>query len=98
MLLNSQIEEMRKAAAMYRMLGRYELSNVLLEAVESITELSVHLQCANDENAKLKELVRELWEYIYIGTAQDEQSLHDRTRELGIEIAKSWETEDWQLV
>ena len=74
MLLNSQIEEMRKAAAMYRMLGRYELSNVLLE------------------------LVRELWEYIYIGTAQDEQSLHDRTRELGIEIAKSWETEDWQLV
>jgi hypothetical protein len=38
------------------------------------------------ENAKLRELVRDMWEYIYIGTAQDGQSLHDRTRELGIEV------------
>lgn len=38
------------------------------------------------ENAKLRELVADLWEYIYIGTAQDGQRLHDRTRELGIEV------------
>ena len=41
---------------------------------------------AEDENAKLRELVRDMWEYTYIGTAQDGQSLHDRTRELGIEV------------
>jgi len=38
------------------------------------------------ENAKLRELIADLWEYIYIGTAQDGQRLHDRTRELGIEV------------
>ena len=38
------------------------------------------------ENAKLRELVRDLWEYIYIGTARDGQELHDRTRELGAEV------------
>ena len=36
------------------------------------------------ENAKLRELIADLWEYIYIGTARDGQSLHDRTRELGV--------------
>lgn len=40
------------------------------------------------ENAKLRELVRDLWEYIYVGTARDGQSLHDRTRELGIEVSE----------
>lgn len=38
------------------------------------------------ENKKLRKLVRDMWEYIYIGTAQDGQSLHDRTREMGIEV------------
>ena len=41
---------------------------------------------AEAENAKLRELVRDMWEYIYIGTTQDGQSLHDRTRKLGIEV------------
>ena len=36
------------------------------------------------ENERLRELVADLWEYIHIGTAQDGQSLHDRTRELGV--------------
>ena len=43
---------------------------------------------AEAENAKLRELVADLWEYIYIGTAQDGQRLHDRTRELGIEVSE----------
>ena len=38
------------------------------------------------ENERLRELVADLWEYIHIGTAQDGQSLHDRTRELGVEV------------
>lgn len=38
------------------------------------------------ETKALRELVRDLWEYIYIGTAQDGQRLHDRTRELGVEL------------
>ena len=37
-----------------------------------------------ENDAKLRELIADLWEYIHIGTAQDGQSLHDRTRELGI--------------
>lgn len=44
------------------------------------------LKHALAENAKLRELVADLWEYIYIGTAQDGQRLHDRMRELGIEV------------
>lgn len=40
------------------------------------------------ENTKLREPVADMWEYIYIGTAQDGQSLHDRTRKLGIEVGK----------
>lgn len=38
------------------------------------------------ENERLRGLVRDMWEYIYVGTAQDGQSLHDRTRELGVEV------------
>ena len=37
------------------------------------------------ENAKLRELIADLWEYIHIGTAQDGQSLHDRMHELGVD-------------
>lgn len=55
-MLSSQVEELRNAATTYRMLGRHTLANVLLEAAESITELRDHLQRANDENAKLREL------------------------------------------
>ena len=47
---------------------------------------SAELMAETDENRKLRELVTDLWEYIYIGTSQDGQSLHDRTRELGIEV------------
>ena len=38
------------------------------------------------ENAKLRELIADLWKYIYIGTARDGQRLHDRTRELGVKV------------
>lgn len=48
-----------------------------IEAERRVKELET-------ENAKLRELIADLWEYIHIGTAQDGQSLHDRTRELGV--------------
>lgn len=43
-----------------------------------------------ENDAKLRELIADLWEYIHIGTAQDGQSLHDRTRELGIVDSDEW--------
>ena len=55
---------------------------LLVNAEDAIEQ--VH--CLQAENAKLRELVADLWEYIYIGTAQDGQRLHDRTRELGVEV------------
>lgn len=42
------------------------------------------------ENSELRELIADLWEYINIGTAQDGQRLHDRTRELGIGDSDEW--------
>ena len=53
---------------------------------DMIANLESDLTESKAENAKLRELVADLWEYIYIGTAQDGQRLHDRTRELGIEV------------
>ena len=48
--------------------------------------MQVSIDALDKENAKLRELIADLWEYIHIGTAQDGQRLHDRTRELGIEV------------
>ena len=47
--------------------------------------MQVSIDALDKENAKLRELIADLWEYIHIGTAQDGQSLHDRTRELGVD-------------
>ena len=60
-----------------------DIDGTLLVNAEDAIE-QVH--CLQAENAKLRELVADLWEYIYIGTAQDGQRLHDRTRELGVEV------------
>ena len=71
--MSERIEKrLHRAAQTYRKLGNRSAENMFLEAEETIVEL--------------RQLVRDLWEYIYIGTAQDGQSLHDRTRELGIEV------------
>ena len=59
----------------------------LRESVRRLmTQRDERLAVAETENTKLRELVRDLWEYIYIGTAQDGQSLHDRTHELGVGV------------
>ena len=52
--------------------------------------MQVSIDALDKENAKLRELIADLWEYINIGTAQDGQRLHDRTRELGIGDSDEW--------
>ena len=47
--------------------------------------MQVSIDALDKENAKLRELIADLWEYIHIGTAQDGQSLHDRMHELGVD-------------
>ena len=56
------------------------------EAMGAVRAANERMDLLEAENAKLRELVADLWEYIYIGTAQDGQRLHDRTRELGVEV------------
>lgn len=70
-MLHSQVEELRKAAMTYRMLGRHTLENVLLEAAESITELrgallvaSVDYRQLSEENAKLRELCKDMMAFV----------------------------------
>lgn len=63
----------------------YDVYSELFDAVDG---LGVKIENLQAENAKLRELMRDMWEYIYIGTAQDGQSLHDRTRSLGIEATE----------
>lgn len=61
-----------------------DFCNAQTDAQMAYIEAEREVDRLQTENAKLRELVRDLWEYIYIGTAQDGQSLHDRTRELGV--------------
>lgn len=63
-----------------------DFCNAQTDAQMAYIEAEREVDRLQTENAKLRELVRDLWEYIYIGTAQDGQSLHDRTRELGVEV------------
>ena len=84
-MISSLIDELRKSEDEWNGSNMFELARMCREAADTIWQLRDDLQRANTENAKLRELVADLWEYIYIGTAQDGQRLHDRTRELGIE-------------
>ena len=57
-----------------------------LEEAKRISGASGAIVELQAENAKLRELVRDMWEYVYIGTAEDGQSLHDRTHKLLVEV------------
>jgi len=64
-MISAQCDELRKAAQTCRTLGRYEMEQTLLQAVDTITELRGALQVASvdyrhlsEENAKLRELLR----------------------------------------
>lgn len=63
-----------------------DFCNAQTDAQMAYIEAEREVDRLQTENAKLRELIADLWEYIHIGTAQDGQSLHDRTRELGIEV------------
>ena len=79
---NDKILDMRDEAIRQQLKAEDKLKTA--QAVADGLEWQV--QDLEAENAKLRELVRDLWEYIYIGTARDGQSLHDRTRKLGVEV------------
>ena len=63
-----------------------EFSKAHTDVMAMYCDAERDLKESQAENAKLRELVADLWEYIYIGTAQDGQRLHDRMCELGIEV------------
>lgn len=94
-MISAQCDELRAMSESVG-LAMPQAATLMMEAADTIWELRCKLggmvdmreraRLAEAENAKLRELVADLWEYIYIGTAQDGQRLHDRTRELGIEV------------
>jgi len=98
-MISGQIDRLRAAAQTYRRLGNHSAESMLLDAADTIWKLRDDLQRANAENAKLRELVRDLWEAcpvdgyycIYHCEHYDKESeshckLEDRMRELGVEV------------
>ena len=99
-MISTQIDKLRQMAdgqATYR-----DARVVMLQAADTITELhgallvaSVDYRHLSDENAKLRELVRDMWFWGYCGhmdsKSQEWQMKHiddvlDRMRELVIEV------------
>lgn len=91
-MLSAQCDELRKAAQTYRTLSRYETEQTLLDAADTITELRDDLQRANAENAKLRELVADMYAVIRRNNSwwdwerKDRKRFADRMRELGMEV------------
>lgn len=57
-MISAQIDELRAAAQACRSLGRHEMEQTLLDAADLIWELRDNLQCANEENARLRETLQ----------------------------------------
>ena len=69
-MISSLIDELNKSADEWNGSNMFELARMCREAADTITELRGALQVASvdyrhlsEENAKLRELVRELWTY-----------------------------------
>ena len=94
-MISGQVDRLRTAAQTYRRLGNHTAEGMFLEAADTITELRGALQVASvdyrhlqDENAKLRELVRDLW--LQLLNAYDRKEVDefaDRMRELGVDDA-----------
>lgn len=100
--IDGQITDLRKAAQVYRNLGKYAMEVVLLDAADTICELRDDLQRANAENQKLRELMS-VMAYCIQGWRECDgcrvnggagiiteragcSALLDRLRELGMEV------------
>ncbi len=97
-MISGQVDRLRTAAQTYRRLGNHSAESMLLDAADTIWKLRDDLQRTNADNAKLRELVRDLWEAcpadgyycIYHCKHYDKESeshckLEDRMRELGVD-------------
>ena len=95
-MLSAQVDRLRKAAQTYRTLGNHELEQLLLDAADTISELRDMAQQAQSENAKLRELVEDMFRDFANADYELKRS-HGRTfmaatryeprmRELGVEV------------
>ena len=95
-MLSAQCDELRERAATLRQ-GRWsdgaDDARLMEDAAETIWELRDDLQRANAENAKLRELVKDFFDVPcqclkceHYNYEEDRCDLHDRARELGIEV------------
>ena len=97
-MISGQVDRLRTAAQTYRRLGNHSAESMLLDAADTIWKLRDDLQRTNADNAKLRGLVRDLWEAcpadgyycIYHCKHYDKESeshckLEDRMRELGVD-------------
>ena len=60
-MISSLIDELRKSEDEWNGSNMFELARMCREAADTIWELRDDLQRANAENAKLRELVRDMW-------------------------------------
>ncbi len=88
-MISSLIDKLNKSADEWNGSNMFELARMCREAADAIWELRDDLQRANDENAKLRELVRDMWNEgafapgaCYVETDR----LEERTRELRVEV------------
>ena len=82
-MISGQIDRLRTAAQTYRKMGNHSAENMLLEAADTIWQLRDDLQRANADNAKLRELVRNL---IRATHPADRAELIANAAELGVEV------------
>ena len=87
-MLSSQIDALWEASRTYQRMGNRSASNMLKDAADTIWQLRDDLQQANAENAKLRELVDELYPLADYGAmdASELDRAHDLMRGLGIEV------------
>ena len=60
-MISSLIDKLNKSADEWNGSNMFELARMCREAADTIWELRDDLQRANDENAKLRKLVRDAW-------------------------------------
>ena len=62
-MISSLIDKLNKSADEWNGSNMFELARMCREAADTIWELRDDLQRANAENAKLRELVRDMWQF-----------------------------------
>lgn len=96
-MISRQIDGLRQTAQVYRNLGRHATEQMLLDAADTICQFRDDLQRANAENAKMGELLAEIYPYakaylqewlVFGGIDSKSYDWYLRLRELGVEVDK----------